>query len=47
MPMSKEDNTLLTRVESGAPMGEMIRQHYWMPAAPSSKLEADGAAGSQ
>lgn len=43
MPMSKEDNDLLTRVENGAPMGEMIRQHYWLPAVPSSKLEADGA----
>ncbi|CAN5539356.1 Rieske 2Fe-2S domain-containing protein [soil metagenome] len=43
MPMTKEDNELLTRVENGAPMGEMIRQHYWMPAVPSSMLEADGA----
>ncbi|MBO9512534.1 MAG: aromatic ring-hydroxylating dioxygenase subunit alpha [Variovorax sp.] len=43
MPLSKEDNYLLTRVEHGAPMGEMIRQHYWLPAVPSSKLEADGA----
>ncbi|SEB24845.1 aromatic ring-hydroxylating dioxygenase subunit alpha [Variovorax sp. YR216] len=43
MPMSKEDNELLTRVENGAPMGEMIRQHYWLPAVPSIKLEADGA----
>ena len=42
MPMSKEDNDLLTRVENGAPMGEMIRQHYWIPAIPSSKLEAGG-----
>lgn len=43
MPLSKEDNDLLTRVENGAPMGEMIRQHYWLPAVPSVKLEADGA----
>jgi phthalate 4,5-dioxygenase oxygenase subunit len=42
MAMSREDNELLTRVENGAPMGEMIRQHYWVPAIPSSKLEADG-----
>lgn len=42
MAMSREDNELLTRVENGAPMGEMIRQHYWIPAIPSSKLEADG-----
>ena len=43
MALSKEDNELLTRVENGAPMGEMIRQHYWLPAVPSVKLEADGA----
>lgn len=43
MAMTREDNELLTRVENGAPMGEMIRRHYWIPVAPSSKLEADGA----
>ncbi|MDH4375292.1 MAG: Rieske 2Fe-2S domain-containing protein [Ramlibacter sp.] len=43
MPLTKEENELLTRVENGAPMGEMIRQHYWLPAVPSIKLEADGA----
>ena len=42
MPMTKEDNDLVTRVENGAPLGEMIRQHYWLPAIPSSKLEAGG-----
>lgn len=43
MPLTKEENELLTRVENGAPMGEMIRQHYWMPAVPSIKLEAGDA----
>ena len=43
MALSKEDNELLTRVENGAPMGEMIRQHYWLPAVPSIKLESGGA----
>ena len=43
MALSKKDNELLTRVEHGAPMGEMIRQNYWLPAVPSIKLEADGA----
>lgn len=43
MAMTQEDNELLTRVENGAPMGEMIRQHYWMPAVPAIKLVADGA----
>jgi phthalate 4,5-dioxygenase oxygenase subunit len=42
MAMTREDNDLLCRVDNGAPMGEMIRQHYWMPAIPSSKLEAGG-----
>lgn len=43
MALSKEDNELLCRVENDAPMGEMIRQRYWIPAAPSLKLEAGGA----
>jgi phenylpropionate dioxygenase-like ring-hydroxylating dioxygenase large terminal subunit len=43
MAMTREDNELLTRVDNGAPMGDMLRQHYWIPAVPSSKLEADGA----
>jgi phthalate 4,5-dioxygenase len=43
MAMTAEDNVLLTRVENGAAMGEMIRQHYWIPAVPSVKLVADGA----
>ena len=34
MAMTREDNELLTRVDNGAPMGEMIRQHYWIPAVP-------------
>ena len=42
MPMTKEENDLVTRVENGAPLGEMIRQYYWLPAIPSSKLERDG-----
>mgnify|MGYP000193261789 FL=1 len=43
MAMTREDNELLTRVENGAPMGEMIRQHYWIPAIPTAKLVKDGA----
>ena len=43
MALTKEENELLTRVEHGAPMGEMIRQHYWLPAVPSIKLVADDA----
>lgn len=40
--LSKEDNELLTRVSNGAPMGRMLKQHWWVPAALSEKLEADG-----
>lgn len=43
MAITREENDLLTRVENGAPMGEMFRQHYWLPAVPSVKLEAGGA----
>ena len=42
MAMSREDNELMCRVDAGAPMGEMLRRHFWIPAIPSSKLEADG-----
>ena len=42
MPLSRADNDLLTRVANGAPMGAMIRQHYWLPAIPASLLVADG-----
>jgi phthalate 4,5-dioxygenase oxygenase subunit len=41
--LSKEDNELLTRVSNGAPMGRMLKQHWWIPAAVSEKLVADGA----
>ena len=40
---SKEDNELLTRVEGNAPMGQMLRQHYWIPAVLSARLETGGA----
>ena len=36
-----EDNELLTRVGPGTPMGRLMRE-YWMPAALSSELVADG-----
>ena len=41
MPSLRESEAL-TRVGPGTPMGEMMRQ-YWIPAAMSSELEADGA----
>jgi|SRR5579875_2701739 len=40
--LTREENTLLTRVGPGTPMGEMLRE-YWTPALRSARLEADGA----
>jgi phthalate 4,5-dioxygenase len=42
MPLSREQNDLLTRVGPDMPMGEMLRE-YWMPAVRSAALERDGA----
>jgi phthalate 4,5-dioxygenase len=39
--MSPKDSADLTRVGPGTVMGEMFRQ-YWLPAAMSSELKADG-----
>lgn len=41
--LSHAQNELLVRVEGDAPMGRMMRQHYWIPACMSTQLEADGA----
>lgn len=43
MAMPRKDNELLTRVENGAPMGEMLRNSFWFPATVSAKLIAGGA----
>jgi len=40
--MSSEDNELLTRVENGAPMGEMLRNNYWFPAIIAQTLIPGG-----
>lgn len=42
MAISKEENDLLTRVEGDAPLGEMLREHFWIPAIPADKLVSDG-----
>ena len=39
--LSSHDSDALTRVGPGTPIGNMMRQ-YWIPAAMSSELEADG-----
>lgn len=40
MPVSKEDNDLMCRVEGDAPMGRLIRATTWVPAAISDQLIA-------
>ncbi len=30
--LTHEQNELLTRVEDDAPMGRLLREHYWVPA---------------
>ena len=41
--MNHEDNDQLTLVSKGAPMGKWMKQCFWVPAALSEKLEANGA----
>jgi hypothetical protein len=36
--VTKEDNELLCRVTGDAPMGRMLRQHYWLPAVLSVRV---------
>jgi phthalate 4,5-dioxygenase oxygenase subunit len=43
MALSKQINDLITLVENRAPLGEMLRQHYWFPVLPSVVVEAGGA----
>jgi phenylpropionate dioxygenase-like ring-hydroxylating dioxygenase large terminal subunit len=43
MAMSVRDNELLTKVENGAPMGQMLRENFWFPACAGAQLVADGA----
>lgn len=40
--LTQEENELLTRVSGDAPMGHMIRKHWWIPAGLSASLVADG-----
>lgn len=41
--LTREENERLTRIEGGAPMGELMRQHSWIPACLSFQLKPDGA----
>ena len=40
--LTQEENDLLSRVTHGAPMGRMMKQHWWIPAARSDNVQADG-----
>ena len=39
--LSREENELICRTGPGTPMGDLLRR-FWMPAALSEELEADG-----
>lgn len=41
--MNDDDNRLLTRVANDAPMGRLMREHYWIPFALGAQFVADGA----
>jgi len=36
--VTEDENELLTRLEGAAPMGRLMREHYWIPFALSSHL---------
>lgn len=40
--LTRDENELLTRVEGDAPMGQMIRNHHWIPAMRAGALRSDG-----
>src|SRR2546429_556032 len=37
------ENELMTRVEADAPLGRLMREHYWVPFALSANLVRGGA----
>jgi phthalate 4,5-dioxygenase oxygenase subunit len=41
--ITHDQNERLVRVEGDAPMGILMREHYWIPGCLSSQLVADGA----
>jgi phthalate 4,5-dioxygenase oxygenase subunit len=43
MSITREQSELLARVEGDAPMGQLLRENYWIPACLSAQLVADGA----
>ena len=43
MAMTREDNDLITCTAGDAPLGALLRQHYWIPVVPAAALDAGGA----
>jgi hypothetical protein len=41
--VTRRENERLTRVEAKSVMGQMMRQHYWLPFALSAQLVAGEA----
>jgi len=41
--ITREENDLMTRIEGDAPMGRLMREHYWIPFALSSQLKPEDA----
>jgi phthalate 4,5-dioxygenase len=42
MPLTKERNELLCLVDNGAPMGELLKENFWVPALLSLRIVPDG-----
>ncbi len=42
MPITAEENRLLTEVEGDAPMGVLMRENYWIPFARAAGFKAGG-----
>jgi phthalate 4,5-dioxygenase oxygenase subunit len=41
--ITRADNDRLTRVTGDVPLGNMLRENYWIPVARSQGIAADGA----
>lgn len=43
VPLTAEENRILTRVADGAPMGRFLQENYWLPAIQSYRVKPGGA----
>ena len=39
--ITREDNERMVRIEGDAPMGRLMREHYWIPFALSAQLKSE------